>query len=367
MISDVLKNNASGDSPYDLILFWSGTNVTSLITENQIYDWNKIPYLGLNEKWYNQSANDVFTVNGKQYFGVSDISYTVQQHFRFMFNKDLCTDLGLDYPYQLVYDGKWTFDALSRYVKDSYADLNGDGKRDKDDRYGFTIGANQAAYFILNWGEFPLGVNDNGFVLNIYSDRIATMVEKAAVLINTPDVALYPDIAPQYSVFNAGRGLFQIYSSDPALLREIEVDFGFLPYPKYDEKQSDYITATHGGIMAVPIIKTEVEVKRAGAIIEALSAASSKYIVDAFVNMYIEGKVLRDDDSVNMYRLARRTASYDRARIFDSTGLVSVYYPYYTDPIYKSGSVNLASQYEKNRVLIETAFDEMYQAILANQ
>ncbi|MCL2518773.1 MAG: hypothetical protein FWF15_09440, partial [Oscillospiraceae bacterium] len=40
MINDVLKNNAAGDAPYDLILFWSGTNVTSLITENQIYDWN---------------------------------------------------------------------------------------------------------------------------------------------------------------------------------------------------------------------------------------------------------------------------------------------------------------------------------------
>ena len=119
--------------------------------------------------------------------------------------------------------------------------------------------------------------------------------------------------------------------------------------------------------MAVPITKTGEDLERAGAVIEALSAASNKYIENAFITQYIEGKVLRDEDSVNMYRLCRRTAAYDRARFYDSTDLIGERLEYYNEIIQKSNSVTLASQYEKVGAKIESALAEMYEAILENQ
>ena len=99
-------------------------------------------------------------------------------------------------------------------------------------------------------------------------------------------------------------------SSGVLLLHEIDAfDFGYLPYPKYDENQKDYIVWSAGGLLAIP--NTASDISRTGAVVEALSAASTKYIKDAFVEKYIEGKVLRDEESVEIYRMMRDLATYD--------------------------------------------------------
>lgn len=366
MVKTIEQNNSAGESPYDLILFQATTNVSTLIMQNQIYDWNKIPFIDLQADWYNQSANDAFTVNGMQYLAVSDLSYPVQQHFRYLFNKDLCRNLGLDYPYQLVYDGKWTHDALCRYAIDVYSDLNGNGKKDKEDQYGIALHPIHLARSIFCWDELPISLNNDGFVLNIFNDRLADMIKDLSDLnSNNKDAFVTSEFGVYYDMFNAGNALFEVFSSDPTLLRSIETDFGYLPYPKYDDQQKDYITLTTGGNMAVPVSKNENELKRAGAVIEALSAASNKYVADAFVSQYIENKILRDEDSVNMYRLMRSTAVYDRARFFDTTDLLNENLAYYTEPITKGG--NLSSQYEKVGQKIELALEKIYETILENQ
>lgn len=58
--------------------------------------------------------------------------------------------------------------------------------------------------------------------------------------------------------------------------RDIEFDFGYLPYPKYDEAQRDYVVWSAGGMMALPA--TVSDPSRSGAILETLSAASHKYV-----------------------------------------------------------------------------------------
>ena len=56
-----------------------------------------------------------------------------------LFNKNLFTDLNIDYPYESVLEGTWVFDDFLEICKLGLADLNGDGKINyKDDRFGFT-------------------------------------------------------------------------------------------------------------------------------------------------------------------------------------------------------------------------------------
>jgi hypothetical protein len=169
---------------------------------------------------------------------------------------------------------------------------------------------------------------------------------------------------PYYDIFNDGRTLFEVFSSDPELLRGVEIDFGYLPYPKYDENQEDYITLCFGGLMSVPISKTPEELEIIGVVTEALSAASNKYVADAFVKQYIENKILRDEDSVNMYRLMRRTSTYDRAMFYDTTNQLSNDQPYYTAAIMKRG---LTSEYEKSADKIQNALDDFYESVLSNE
>jgi len=361
----IKKNNAAGDNSYDLVLFFANTSPSSLIMDNLLYDWNKLPYVNTKAEWYNQSANDSFTIQAKQYLAVSDISYTIQQHWRYLFNKELCKTLGLDYPYQLVYDGKWTHDALLGYIKNASLDLNGDGKMDADDRYGLVINQHHIGRKIKAWGEMPVTITPDGFELNIFSDRISDMFDKLIELSKNPDVLPISLWTRDHMLFNQGSWLFNVFTTDPNLLRAVEVDFGYLPYPKYDEQQKNYITVATGGFMCVPGNKTDEDAERVGAVIEALSGASNKYIKDAFVTSYFENKILRDEDSVNMFRLMRDEMFYDVSPFFDTTGLLDPIIPYYSDLILQGR--DLASKYESVNAKIEAALGKMWDSIIENQ
>ena len=230
--------------------------------------------------------------------------------------------LGLSYPYEDVYNGTWTFDKMLGYAKDAYADLNGNGQADKDDRYGMAMNPAYIAGFGFNFGELPMTWDEEGYHFNLVSDRIVRIVELMQALPANPDVYFTTSGNDHYKVFEAGNALFEGYGSDPALLRDLEFDFGYLPYPKLDETD-DYTVWTVGGMMAVPI--TLSDPSRTGTIVEALSAGSNKYVVDAFIEQYVEGKVLRDEDSKNVYRLMREKAICDLSYNVDPSGTLGEY------------------------------------------
>ena len=321
--SDFKQVVKAGESEtYDLICFWCPGERASYITGNFVYDWQALEGLDLEARWYNQSANQMYRLGSKQYFAVSDLTFPVQQHFRILFNKDLMTSMGLDFSYESVFNGQWTFDRMLGYSNNAYADLNGDGAADKNDRYGMAMNAAYIAGFALNFGELPMTWDEEGYHFNLLSDRIVRIVELMQGLRSDPNVFFTTNGNDQYKVFEAGNALFEGYGSDPVLLRNLEFDFGYLPYPKLDETD-DYTVWTVGGMMAVPI--TLSDPLRTGTIIEVLSAGSDKYVEDAFIEQYVEGKVLRDEDSRNVYRLMREKAIYDLSYNVDPSGTLGEY------------------------------------------
>jgi len=350
---------ADGDE-YDLICYWSPGARASFITEGLIGDWNDLENIDLSAAWYNQTANETYSIGGKQYFAVSDFTFPVQQHWRFLFNKGMMDDFQLDYPYQAVYDGKWTYDMLRTYIKNTYQDLNSNGKADLEDSFGFAANFATLGAMPLNSGEMPVKVTENGFELNLYSERLVDIVEDMVGFVSNEDCYIELVTGNKlYQIFNAGRAMFEIYSSDPALLRDIEFDFGYLPYPKFDETQEDYVVWSAGGMMAYPINAKDTAFT--GTVIEALSAGSAKYMKDAFVNKYIEGKVLRDEDSVKIYRMMRDLATYDLSYNIDPSGKLTEGAQYRT--FNQKKSADLSSWWAANKDAIQTKYDELFAQI----
>jgi hypothetical protein len=76
-------------------------------------------------------------------------------------------------------------------------------------------------------------------------------------------------------------------------------------------------------MMAAPI--TLNDPRRTGTIVEVLSAGSNKYVVDAFIEQYVEGKILRDEDSKNIYRMMREKAICDLSYNVDPSGSLGEY------------------------------------------
>jgi len=352
----------AADSAYDLICFWSPGDFSGMITDQIVYNWNNLPYVDLNADWYNKTANEAYSIDGKQFFAVSDFTYPVHQHFRILYNKELYASLQYDTtPYDAVFDGTWTFDLMLEYCRGIYSDLDGDGKAGLGDRYGIVLNNAFCSMFPLSGGELPVSCGEDGFVFNLFSDRIVDMVGDIVALGSNPDAYLNRAGGnTQYEIFEAGNALFEPYASDPLLLRDLEFDFGYLPYPKYDEQQTDYVIISAGGLMAIPNSLTDPQ--RTGIIVEALSAASHKYVADAFVEQYIENKILRDEESQKIYRMMRSLATYDLSYNIDPSKKLAdyAYYSYYM----QKKDANVASYYEKIIKTVEKKYQSMYELIL---
>ena len=357
----VFRNAVSAnDADFDLCMFWSTHALNALISENMVADWKSISEINLDKPWYNQSANEAWTVNGKQYFAVSDLSYSVQQHCRVLFNKDMFDKYQLDYPYEAVFDGEWTLDMMLELCKDVYEDNNQDNVQSYEDTFGFVTNPAMLSIFPYSTGELAVIPAKDGYELNLYTERHVDIVEKIQSLYDNPNVWVCQIGGnKQYETFNEGRALFETYASDPVKLRDIDAfDFGYLPYPKYDENQDEYYSFTYGGMLGIPNITTDYT--RTGYIVEALSAASAKYLEEAFIEKCIEGKVLRDDESVEIYRMLRDNAMYEFSYYVDPTGMGGTNWYY---GVFLPARPALSSYYAERETAIRTAYDGFFEAL----
>ena len=103
-------------------------------------------------------------------------------------------------------------------------------------------------------------------------------------------------------MFSEGKALFMDMSFFfIEELREMETDFGIIPYPKYDENQSSYATRLCYYMPAVvPITITGERLDRAGVMLEALACEYASNVVPAYYEIALKTKAARDEESQGM-------------------------------------------------------------------
>ena len=104
---------------------------------------------------------------------------------------------------------------------------------------------------------------------------------------------------------------------EAANLRDSEVDFGIIPYPKWDEAQDGYYTHVDAmnGMLCFPINAPDYE--RTGIIVEALAAESWKQVMPVYYDRALGEKYFRDDISIEMMDIIMNGIVYDFGYIFD--------------------------------------------------
>ena len=100
-------------------------------------------------------------------------------------------------------------------------------------------------------------------------------------------------------------------------LRDMEYAYGVLPMPKYDEKQKDYYTVVDGGADILTVPATAQNTDMIGAAVEALSALSYKEVLPAYINMALEQKGTRDEESIEMLRSILDSRVIDFSYLYD--------------------------------------------------
>ncbi|MBO4413111.1 MAG: hypothetical protein J5830_00235 [Clostridia bacterium] len=294
----------AGDSIYNLFFLESYIPHSDLVIEGLLYDMGQLPYIDLSADYYNHSYNETYCLGGKYYILASDLTYPCQSAQRVYVNIDMLKDLQYDenYAYDLVDNGGWTYDVLLQMINGQSEDLNQDGKMDVNDYYGFAGTPYSATGFFHGSGLKGSYISENGWEFDYDSDRAIRIMDAIYGFVNKPEVYVKEWTN---EIFNSGRALFTTSGSE---LREIKnwdlsIHIGVLPYPKFDDTQDRYYCYCAGGNFCVPSDIKDTEFT--GAMIDAMSYGSQKYLVPAFYDNFIQQRVLQDDRSRENWRRMR--------------------------------------------------------------
>ncbi len=322
----------SGDDTYDAYLHVQHTGMPTLIEEGMFLNWNDIPYIDINNPWWYSNVQRDICFGDKIFCMTGDYNYRSFANSEcLIFNKTLCDELELEYPYQMVFDGTWTHDKFLGYIKAAGKDLNGDGvMKTEDDRFGFAGWHPEVIPALFcGYGGATLEKDDNNLpVLNIDEEITYTVIDKMLEVFGD-DNAFFVTSAQGYGLedkmFNEGRLMFNdsFLSSVPATRGLEDIDVGFVPYPKLDEDQTDYYTRTANisGLTYIPVTNTDLE--KTGAVLESLAYFSTDTIMPAFFETILAIKSTRDVESEEMIPIIRNSSRFlDSVIGFNYTSIV---------------------------------------------
>lgn len=342
-----------------------------LILEGLFQNWEGIPYVDLTKPWWVQDINTAFTVNDKLYSAVSDLCVTsMQLTYAYLFNQQLVQDLGTENLYDVVEEGRWTLDYLYDLTKDMYTDVNGNGTADGEDVYGFITDMDTSLdCYYPTCDQQLLKKTADGFEIMLNTERAIGIYEKVEKVIKNPigtyriyhnkDGQLYDD---KYTMFMNNKALVMPVRLVALFneLREMEVDYGIIPFPKYDEKQTKYLSSCldNYSVLCVP---TNVEnVEMIGAISEALAFESKQSVMPAFYEKALQDKYSRDKRSVEMLETIMDGRTFEISILYShATGSL----PYFLRDILRNDKPFASTYAEKEKVFHESAA-ELYDILV---
>ena len=308
ILSLVKSSVLAGDCPYNLVWPRMGDG-SRLATSGVLANFYDFKDIDLTAEWWNQRATEQLTVNGQCYLQLNYIPYTGMLFTHCMFyNHNVAEKYLTESMYDLVRNGKWTIDKFLEVTENATQDINGDSVYDENDNYGFMASFGSVGIFTYSCDQDMVSVSKDGEVnIEIYTEKMQDIVEKVNKLCYEGNRSYVKGVAKEADIakmFANGQSLFYAGFLSDALLyfRDMKDDYGLLPFPKYDENQEHYYTSVSGGTGMLGIPLTVADPDFTGLITEALAIESYNSVRPAIYNTVMEDKLLRDEDSVEMYQ-----------------------------------------------------------------
>ena len=372
--NDVKAAVMSGDNSFDALLM-NAVGSFSMASGELLTDLREIPYVDLDNPWWDSGANETLALYGHQYYAVSDMNLMANEAtWITMANKTVLDDLGigLDSLYDKVREGVWTIDAYRAVSEPFYRDVNNNGKTDSEDWYGTVMQGHGADGFLMGLGMRWVEKDEDGEpVLIPLDDRTVSIFDKVGAVVNNK-VAFNSHDSKQNDKFSQNTEFGQqIFAENRAIfftetlqcvrrLRTMDTDFGVLPMPKYDETQETYISMTHWWAMSALSLPLNLpNPEKSGAVLEYMSYLSTKEIKDVYFDVAINGKYLRDEQSIEMmeYVMQKRVIDLAYAMFHDGSLPGKI-----RDMLYEGGT-DYASTYAQNGKLVDRYMEKLLSPI----
>lgn len=359
--ADIETSIITGDCEYDLLAgsaMQGATNFTKGLYKNL----RNVEYLDLNKEYWAQGILDNQTIAGATFGVTGSIStYFYDSAFVIYFNRVLAEAWGVspDDIYDLVLSGEWTIDKMMEISKNIYQD-DGDGVEDVDDVFGMGVQVTSATDgFAASCMINLVSETEDGLQIAMDIARVSDVVTKLNSFIwDNPGVCALAensnyvtnDIYLLDQQFANDKLLFVtdwLYSTSTMTMRDMESDFGVLPYPKYDVDQ-EYATYVHDKytLFAIPVSVSAERASMIGAFMEAMASEGHNLVMPAYYEKALTSRYIRDPESVLTMDIIVRNITVDklwslasdipryciRQLIWDkSTDVVSTYRKYYSN------------------------------------
>ncbi len=309
---------ASGTPNYDLCLIAS-YDVSQLATIGYLYDMNSVPGIDLSASYWDQNAVNSLGVRDVVFFTTGEITVSDNNcAYCIMFNKKLADDYQIEDPYEIVNGGKWTIEKFSELAKKVSEDLDQNGVYDGNDRYGLLCWDDSITGIINAAGQRCATINDNGTIeLTLYNETTLDALNKYTELAYDTQYSLQyqrlNNSGPGDQWWQNNQGLFfTSLVGDMPKYREMENDFGILPYPKLTEVQENHYTTIspfNSQFICIPVVNSDIN--RTGTLTEALSYYGEKDITPALYDVTLKGQSARDSESSEMLDIIFDNLIYD--------------------------------------------------------
>lgn len=308
----------AGDGTYDAVIL-SGHDMVALGHEELLHNLLQFDEMDTTKSYWNPTLIRELTLGGKLYYAMGDLSATDNRAVRCLyFNKDLFDKYKLDNPYELVKAGDWTFEKYFSMVADGRIDLDGNGVYDLSDQWGLfaqpTIGITM---FYAGGGQF-LEKNENDLLEVVFGNSVTIdLMSKISESIKSTsdEMFLSNEYQTMIPAFADGKSLF--YAEVSLFIerfRQYEFDVGMLPIPKTDENQENYCQYADGFCLNLAGIPIDSKTPNDTALLlEALSAESPETLTEAYYDICLTGKAIRDNESAEMLDIIFNNYTIDYA------------------------------------------------------
>ena len=371
-LSTMNQQIMAGDDEIDMFLI-PLNKVNAVATAEYLVNWYDVPHVDLTGAWWDQDMQRDLDLGDGMFFMNGDIIFTVYDCLRVVYYcKNLAEDLKLadtygDF-YDLVTDGKWTVDKMYAMMDTAAADLNGDGVMDYNDRFGVMYNSNSHEGFVTAQNHQLVKLENGKPVLNVFNEKFISVYENVLKINSGINSFHYNN--DKYPGKSAREAIVTMFDNKQALffdngmsaaaqyMRNVEnVDFGFLPMPKYDEAQDKYYSyvSVSAPVLSIPVTIAADRLDSVGFITEALCRESSKSVVPEYFETCFSAKYTRDERSYEMIVLATKSRRYDLAIIYNYGSISTV-----LKDNAEANNENITSAMEAIRPAVEQAIKDYH-------
>ncbi len=276
------------NSAYDLVATHQAY-LASLALEGLGWDFNELPNIDLAKRWWSEAYYNEVNYNGAVYMMYGDIAYTLYERLQVVFfNEQMAEDLNIDGLYELAIDGDWTFGKLKDYTTKVTTNMDA---VEEDRTYGFMTNSHSQRAMCGSLGVDLSTKGEDGkrtFKIIMSEAQEAPLQDFIDFCAETPQVLAATDNSDGAwkldPIFASGRVLFYTQQLGNASYYKdtMKDNYGLLPFPKYDEKQSNYVTGITDNTTGLLVPYNCENEEKAGTVTEMMSMISYRDVINEY-------------------------------------------------------------------------------------